>query len=200
MSMNGNCKLLEIFEVRGGLLSQKWLNDTQDTAWPRYSYDKPVYQISFQYVQPVQRKWTETANHWNFSKSKGHNSVKNGSIVPKTKLDLNNDNSVYQISFQYVQPVQRKWTETANYWNFSKSKGHNSVKNGSIVPKTELGLDILIINLYIKFHLNMCNHCIENERKLMMDRQTNRPTDSGKTMCPPFFEGGIKITSRSLQV
>jgi hypothetical protein len=32
--------------------------------------------------------------------------------------------------------------ETANYWNFSESKGHNSVKNGSMVPKTELDLDI----------------------------------------------------------
>jgi hypothetical protein len=30
--------------------------------------------------------------------------------------------------------------ETANLWNFSESKGHNSVKNGSIVPKTELDL------------------------------------------------------------
>jgi hypothetical protein len=78
------------------------------------------------------------------------------------------DKSVNQISFQYVHPVQRKWTETANYWNFSKSKGHNSVKNGSIVLITYLDLDILTINLYTKFHFNMCNQCKENEWKLQI--------------------------------
>jgi hypothetical protein len=72
--------------------------------------------------------------------------------------------------------------------DFSKSKGHNSGKNGSIVPKTELDLDILKINLYTKFHFNMCNKCEENERKLLVDR----PTDSSKAICPPFFEGGHK--------
>jgi hypothetical protein len=45
-----------------------------------------------------------------------------------------------------------EWMETANNCNFSKSKGHNSVQNGSIVPKTELDLDIPMIILCIKFH------------------------------------------------
>jgi hypothetical protein len=67
-----------------------------------------------------------------------------------------------------MQPLQRKWTETANYWNFSKSKGHNSRKNGSMVPKTQLEIDIRTINLYTKFHFNMCNQCKENERKLQI--------------------------------
>jgi hypothetical protein len=67
--------------------------------------------------------------------------------------------------------------ETANYWNFSKSKGHNSVKNGSIVPKTELDLDILMMNLYTKFHFSMCNQYEENEQKRLMDRQTDRPSN-----------------------
>jgi hypothetical protein len=58
--------------------------------------------------------------------------------------------------------------EIANNWNFSKSKGHNSVQNGSIVPKTELDLDILMINLCIKFHFNMCIQCKENEQKLQI--------------------------------
>jgi hypothetical protein len=114
--MNGNCKLLEFFEVQGAYLCQKWLDRSQNISWPRYSYDK----------------------------------------------------SVYLISFQYVQPVQTKWTETANYWNFSKCKGHNSVKNGSIVSKTELDLDILMINLYTKFNFNICNQCKENEQKLQI--------------------------------
>jgi hypothetical protein len=65
--------------------------------------------------------------------------------------------------------------ETANYWNFSKSKGHNSVKNGSIVSKTELDLDILTINLYTKFYFNMCNQCKENERKLQIIRIFGSP-------------------------
>jgi hypothetical protein len=139
--MNGNCKLLQFFEVQGPQLCPNWLNRTQNQTWPRYSYYK----------------------------------------------------SVYQISFQYVHPVQRKWTETANYWNFSKSKGHNSVQNGSIVPKTELDLDILTINLYIKFHFNMCNQCEENERKLLMDRPTDRQT-AAKQYALPSSKGGITIT------
>ena len=81
-------QIIGIFQIQGPYLWQKWLDRTQNTTWPRYSYDKFAYQISLQYLQPVQRKWTETANYWNFSKSKGHNSGKNGSIVPKTKLDL----------------------------------------------------------------------------------------------------------------
>jgi hypothetical protein len=68
--------------------------------------------------------------------------------------------------------------ETANYWNFSKSMGHNSIKNGSIVPKTELDLDILMINLYTKFHFNMCNQCEQNEQKLLVDRPTDRQQQS----------------------
>jgi hypothetical protein len=40
---------------------QKWLDRTQNRTWPRYSYDKSAYKISFQYIQPVQRKWKETA-------------------------------------------------------------------------------------------------------------------------------------------
>ena len=86
--------------------------------------------------------------------------------------------SVYHSSFQYVQPVQRNSTETANYWNFSKSKGLNSDKNGSIVPKIELDLDILTINLYTKFQFKMCNQCEEKERKLLVDRPTDRQQQS----------------------
>jgi hypothetical protein len=74
----------------------------------------------------------------------------------------------YQISFQYLQSLQKKWKDIANYWNFSKSKGHNSVKKCSILPKTELDLHILTINLYTKFHLSMCNLCNENEQKLQI--------------------------------
>jgi hypothetical protein len=164
-------------------------------------------------------------------------------MVPKTFLDLD-IYLIYLYSFQYVQPLQRKWTETANKWNFSESKGHNSNKKDAFVPKTELDLDIYLICLYTEFYFNMCNLCKENERKLQIsgiflsprgitlskmvrytqnrtwprylpdktvyqisfqyvqwllrkwtetkwtDRPTDRPTDSSKAICPPFFEGG----------
>jgi hypothetical protein len=39
-----------------------------------------------------------------------------GSIETKTEVDLDIFMiNLYTISFQYVQPEQRKWTETANY-------------------------------------------------------------------------------------
>lgn len=44
--------------------------------------------------------------------------------------------------------------ENAKYWNFAKSKGLNTVKNGKS---------------YTKFHFsmyNLCNMCKENELKL----------------------------------
>jgi hypothetical protein len=63
------------------------------------------------------------------------------------------------------KPLLWAWKETANYWNFWKSKGHNSVKHGLIVPKAKPDLDIFMINLYTKFYFKMCNQCKENERK-----------------------------------
>ena len=65
-------------------------------------------------------------------------------------------------------PLFWAWMETANYWNFSKSKDHNSVKNSSFVPKRECDLHILTINIHTKFHFNMCIQCKENERKLQI--------------------------------
>ena len=98
-----------------------------------------------------------------------------------------------------MHPVQRKWTETANYWNFSKSKGHNSVKNGSIIPKIELDLDILTINPCIKFHYNMCIQCEDNERKLLMDRPTDWQTAAKQYALPSSKEGIINIKTNTLQ-
>lgn len=46
-----------------------------------------------------------------------------------------------------------------------------------MVPKNDIDQDITIINLYNKFHFNMCNPCEENERRLLVDRLTDRPTD-----------------------
>lgn len=46
----------------------------------------------------------------------------------------------------------------------STSKRHNSADNFLIVPKIILDLDIVMINLYIKFKYNDGFLCEENER------------------------------------
>lgn len=51
-----------------------------------------------------------------------------------------------------LETSARKMNGTVNNWNFSKSKGHNSVKNLSNVTKVEFDLDIIMINMYPKFH------------------------------------------------
>lgn len=93
------------------------------------------------------------------------------------------DKSGYWVSFQYVQRLRRKWTEHANKWNFTKSKGHNSIV---LIIKPDL--DIIIIDLYTKFHLNTYNLCEINEMKLLADWAT----DSSKAIRPTFFEWGHK--------
>jgi hypothetical protein len=112
----------------------------------------------------------ETANYWNFSKSKGRNSVKNGSIIPKIKYDLDILTINLYTKFHSNMCIQCKENKRKLQFTgiFSKSKGHNSVKNGSIVPKILLGLNILTINLYTKFQFNMSIQCKENERKLQI--------------------------------
>ena len=56
-----------------------------------------------------------------------------------------------------------------HYWNFSKSKGHNSAENYSTWPKFELNLRILLTQLYTEFQFKMsiCNG--DNERKLKIN-------------------------------
>lgn len=59
--INGNCKYNCNFSNSKKHICQKLLTCIQNITWPRYPYDKSVYRISFQYVQPLPRKWTETA-------------------------------------------------------------------------------------------------------------------------------------------
>jgi hypothetical protein len=98
-------EIIGIFQIKGALLHQKLLDHTQSRTWPRYSF--------FQYVPPPLRKWTEKANNWNFSKSKGNYFIQNCLIIPKnwTRPRYPYDKSVNKISFQYVQPLRRKWTD-----------------------------------------------------------------------------------------
>jgi hypothetical protein len=44
----------------------------------------------------------------------------------------------------------------------------------------------------------MCNQCEENERKLLVDRPTDIPTDSSKAICLPSSKGGIKSISKQV--
>lgn len=82
--MNWNCIYWNFLRPRGITLLKFLKINTQNQTWPRYYNDKSVYQISFHYVQPLWRKWTDPAKNWNFSKSK----EKNCSILPLIKFDL----------------------------------------------------------------------------------------------------------------
>lgn len=62
----------------------------------------------------------------------------------------------------------RKWMESENNWDFSTSKGHNSVKIWSIVPNIKLDLDIYMLNHYTKLHFSLCYFCEKSERKVQI--------------------------------
>ena len=55
---------------------------------------------------------------------------------------------------------------------FSKFKRANSVKNHRTMTKSEFDLHITVTYPYIKFELNVCNLCRDNEQK---------PNDDGMT-------------------
>lgn len=60
--------------------------------------------------------------------------------------------------------LQKNLTETANNWNFSKSKTRNPVKNCSVEFKIELDLGIIKINLFTNFYFSKYNLCKQNEQ------------------------------------
>ena len=80
--------------------------------------------------------------------------------------------------------------ETENYWNFFKSKGHNSAENYSTSPNIKLNLRILVTNLCTKFHLKISMYDRENERKLNPEGQKDGMTKRGNTICPSHFMAG----------
>jgi hypothetical protein len=95
----------------------------------------------------------------------------NSLIIPKTKLDLyilmiNLYTKYHFIMCNQCKENERKLQIIGIF--LSPIKSYNSVKNESIVPKTEPDLDIFMINLYTKYHFNTCNQCKENERKLQI--------------------------------
>jgi len=92
-------------------------------SWPRYYHDKPVYQISFQYVHLLRRKWAETANNLNFSTSKSHNCRE---LLDCTQYQTwpryYYDKPVYQISFQYIHPLRRNERKLLITWIFLRPR------------------------------------------------------------------------------
>jgi hypothetical protein len=69
------------------------------------------------------QKWHTHRTHYN--------KIKSRDICDTLMLPLD-------LFYRVHKPLLWAWMEIANYWNFSKSKGHYSVKNCSIVPKTEI--------------------------------------------------------------
>jgi hypothetical protein len=96
------------------------------------------------------------------------------------------------IHYRVHKPLLRAWMETANYWNFFEVKGAWLCQKLLDRTQNKLDLDILMINLYTKFHFNMCNQCKENERKLLVDPQTDRQT-AAKQHALPSSKGSIII-------
>lgn len=114
-------------------------------------------------LRPLWRKWKETANNRNYSKSKGHKFVKICSNTLQIELDLDIlviNKSNFHISI-YNLCEKMKSMETTNNWNIYLSK------NCSIVNQIILDLDyILKINqISFQYHCSMCNLCKENDRK-----------------------------------
>jgi hypothetical protein len=72
-------------------------------------------------------------------------------------------------------------------------KKDNSVKNHKIMTKFELNSDLCVPVIYpnVKFELNVCNCCRDNEWKLNNDGMTMTEQCNAKFPCP-FHVGGIK--------
>lgn len=68
-------------------------------------------------------------------------------------------------------------------------KGHNSVKNCSIIPKIKL--DLIMINLYNKFHFNMCTSA--KEMNGMVSGPTDRQTDNSKEIFKKILKVGLLL-------
>jgi hypothetical protein len=64
------------------------MNQKQTWTWSVSQYGKAMYQISNEYLKARTKKVRKTENLWYFSKSKGHNFVKNQCIKTKLELDL----------------------------------------------------------------------------------------------------------------
>jgi hypothetical protein len=96
----------------------------------------------------------KTDNSWGFSKSKGHNFMKNQWI--RTKLTLDLYLGMAKQCTTYQMNMRQKVRKTDNSRFFSKSKVHNFVKNRWIKTKLKLDLYLGMAKQYTKYQINIC--------------------------------------------
>jgi hypothetical protein len=73
---------------------------------------------------------------------------------------------MFQISNEYLKARKKKVRKTENLWYFSKSKGHNFVKNQWIKTKLELDLYLGMAKQCSKYQKNIWKHEGKKCRKL----------------------------------
>jgi hypothetical protein len=69
---------------------------------------------------------------------------------------------MYQISNEYPE-AQRKEVRKTEFWYFSKSKGHNFVKNQWIKSKLELDMYLGMAKECTKYQVNICKQREKSE-------------------------------------
>jgi hypothetical protein len=134
------------------------MDQNQTQTWSVSRYGKAMYQISNEY----EKKERKTNNSWFFSKSKGHNLVKNQWIRTKFKLDL------YLGLAKQCTKYQMLIRKTVKFL-----KGHNSSKYWSIATIFELDLQVIDIISYMDSWQGIWTHnsC---QSLYSLDRATSR--------------------------
>ena len=99
-----------------------------------------------------------------FSKSKGHNLVKNKWI--RTKLILDLYLGMVKPCIKYQMNIRKKVRKTEISLFFSKSKGHNFVKNRWIITKLKLDLYLGMAKQCTKYQINICKQREKKSGKL----------------------------------
>ena len=86
--------------------------------------------------------------------------------MPNTKI---HKCKVHNIALNRTTSELDRCILVTDYWNFSKSKGHNSAENYSARPRFKLNLRILLKHLYSEFQFKMSISNGDNERKLKIN-------------------------------
>jgi hypothetical protein len=151
-----------------------------------------MYQISNEYLKAWRKKVRKTENSWYFSRSKGHNFVKNQWIKTKLELDLYfgmvKQCTKYQMNIWKHE--KKKVRKTENLWYFPKSNGHNSVKNWWIKTKLELDLYLSMAKQCTKYQMNIWKHEQKKCGKLIYRTDGRTDRQSANLKFPPTSSVG----------
>ena len=95
--------------------------------------------------------------------------------LPNTKIHKCKVRNIAENNFNRTISELDLYILVTHYWNFSKSKWHNSAENYSTWPKFKLNLSILLTHLYTEFQFKMsiCNG--DNERNLKINEIFQSP-------------------------